>query len=231
MQKETNKAVVNRMTCKIGLIWRHMKTLYWKIYHLIHFMLITWIVFYRKAPHLLALGHIGFISTWTIMAAPFETHSPPVEDLPYAFHRGSIDIKWISSWILLHKISTIYPLCGRFNQNTAEEVWLFNWSYSTRESISKSFTGVVWFQVQSNGKLPTASKNKLLYWRNQPTLKFGPFLWGKKNNKFAWLKVVLLNKFEFLKMETKNFKGSFKKLLLCVILYGFVHTVVYGYSY
>ena len=28
MQKETNVAVASRMTCKIGLIWRHMKTLY-----------------------------------------------------------------------------------------------------------------------------------------------------------------------------------------------------------
>ena len=28
VQKETNMAVVSRMTCKIGLIWRHMKTLY-----------------------------------------------------------------------------------------------------------------------------------------------------------------------------------------------------------
>ena len=28
MQKETNMAVMSRMTCKIGLIWRHMKTLY-----------------------------------------------------------------------------------------------------------------------------------------------------------------------------------------------------------
>ena len=30
MQKETNMAVARRMTCKIGLIWRHMKTLYKK---------------------------------------------------------------------------------------------------------------------------------------------------------------------------------------------------------
>ena len=28
MQKETNMVVASRMTCKIGLIWRHMKTLY-----------------------------------------------------------------------------------------------------------------------------------------------------------------------------------------------------------
>ena len=28
MQKETNTAVTSRMTYKIGLIWRHMKTLY-----------------------------------------------------------------------------------------------------------------------------------------------------------------------------------------------------------
>ena len=28
MQKETNMAVASRMTCKICLIWRHIKTLY-----------------------------------------------------------------------------------------------------------------------------------------------------------------------------------------------------------
>ena len=28
MQKETNMAVASRMTCQIGLIWRHVKTLY-----------------------------------------------------------------------------------------------------------------------------------------------------------------------------------------------------------
>ena len=28
MQNETNMAVASRITCKIGLIWRHMKTLY-----------------------------------------------------------------------------------------------------------------------------------------------------------------------------------------------------------
>ena len=28
MQKETNMAVASRMTCKIGLIWRYMETLY-----------------------------------------------------------------------------------------------------------------------------------------------------------------------------------------------------------
>ena len=28
MQKETNMAGASRMICKIGLIWRHMKTLY-----------------------------------------------------------------------------------------------------------------------------------------------------------------------------------------------------------
>ena len=28
MQKETNMAVMSRMTCKIGLIWHHMETLY-----------------------------------------------------------------------------------------------------------------------------------------------------------------------------------------------------------
>ena len=28
MQKETNMVVASRMTCKIGLIWHHMKTLY-----------------------------------------------------------------------------------------------------------------------------------------------------------------------------------------------------------
>ena len=28
-QEETNMAAVSMMTCKIGLIWRHMKTLYW----------------------------------------------------------------------------------------------------------------------------------------------------------------------------------------------------------
>ena len=28
MQKETNMAVASRMTCKIAVIWRHMKTLY-----------------------------------------------------------------------------------------------------------------------------------------------------------------------------------------------------------
>ena len=31
MQKETNMAVASRMTCKIGLIWRHMKTLYYEV--------------------------------------------------------------------------------------------------------------------------------------------------------------------------------------------------------
>ena len=68
-------------------------------------------------------------------ATPWGSHTPPVEDLPAVFHRGSVIIKWISR--LLHE-EVIHPLYKIYLQFSTQGVWLSNGSagYSMRQSYT-----------------------------------------------------------------------------------------------
>ena len=73
-----------------------------------------------ERPHL--VQSLRFVCIRLI--TPFKIHTPPVENLPQVFHRGSVIFKWIG--MLSSSIQYSHPLCGTFWFEVPQRVYTFH---------------------------------------------------------------------------------------------------------